>query len=48
MDVVSSLKKRCDNCQFIRRRGIVFMICTDPNHKARQRGQKRQRRKVKH
>lgn len=36
MKVQASVKKRCDNCQVIRRRGIVRVICQNPRHKQRQ------------
>jgi large subunit ribosomal protein L36 len=36
MKVQASVKKRCDNCQIIRRRGIVRVICQNPRHKQRQ------------
>ncbi|MCI0777274.1 MAG: 50S ribosomal protein L36 [Chloroflexi bacterium] len=36
MKVQASVKKRCDNCQIVRRRGIVRVICQNPRHKQRQ------------
>jgi large subunit ribosomal protein L36 len=30
------VKKICKNCKVVRRRGIVYIICTDPRHKQRQ------------
>ena len=36
MKVRSSIKKLCDNCKIIRRKGVVRVICTDPRHKQRQ------------
>lgn len=36
MKVKPSIKKRCAKCKFIRRRGIVRIICTNPRHKQRQ------------
>ncbi|MBF0243661.1 MAG: 50S ribosomal protein L36 [Planctomycetes bacterium] len=36
MQVVSSIKKRCENCKIIRRKGKVRVICKDPKHKQRQ------------
>ncbi|HET7037861.1 MAG TPA: 50S ribosomal protein L36 [Thermomicrobiaceae bacterium] len=36
MKVAASVKKRCDNCRIIRRRGVVRVICTNPRHKQRQ------------
>ncbi|MCA9388371.1 50S ribosomal protein L36 [Candidatus Berkelbacteria bacterium] len=29
----ASVKKRCDKCQIIRRKGKVRIICENPNHK---------------
>lgn len=36
MKVKPSVKKRCDKCKIIRRRGIVRVICVNPRHKQRQ------------
>jgi len=36
MKVKPSVKKMCDKCKLIRRRGIVRVICTNPRHKQRQ------------
>ena len=36
MKVRPSVKKRCDKCKIIRRRGIVRVICENPRHKQRQ------------
>ncbi|MFC1632966.1 50S ribosomal protein L36 [Patescibacteria group bacterium] len=36
MKVRVSVKKMCDNCRVIRRRGRVHVICTNPKHKQRQ------------
>lgn len=36
MKVVASLKRRCENCKIIRRKGVLRVICTDPRHKQRQ------------
>jgi large subunit ribosomal protein L36 len=36
MKVRSSVKKICNNCKIIRRRGVVRVICTNPKHKQRQ------------
>ncbi|NLG28983.1 MAG: 50S ribosomal protein L36 [Chloroflexi bacterium] len=36
MKVKPSVKKRCDKCQIIRRRGVVRVICENPRHKQRQ------------
>ncbi len=36
MKVRSSVKKMCDKCKIIRRRGVVRVICTNPKHKQKQ------------
>ncbi|MET1012848.1 MAG: 50S ribosomal protein L36 [Actinomycetota bacterium] len=36
MKVRPSVKKMCDRCRVIRRRGVVKVICTNPRHKQRQ------------
>ena len=36
MKVRSSVRRRCDKCRVIRRKGIVRVICTNPRHKQRQ------------
>jgi large subunit ribosomal protein L36 len=36
MKVSSSVKKRCDKCKIIRRKGVVRVICSNPRHKQRQ------------
>jgi large subunit ribosomal protein L36 len=36
MKVRASVKKICDNCRVIRRKGQVMVICTNPKHKQRQ------------
>ncbi|MCG8342963.1 MAG: 50S ribosomal protein L36 [Chlorobiales bacterium] len=37
MKVYSSIKKRCEHCRIIRRRGKRFVICkVNPSHKQRQ------------
>jgi large subunit ribosomal protein L36 len=36
MKVSASVKKRCERCRIIRRKGIVRVICTNPRHKQRQ------------
>ncbi|MEL6228495.1 MAG: 50S ribosomal protein L36 [Cyanobacteria bacterium J06636_28] len=36
MKVRASVKKMCDKCRVIRRRGRVMVICTNPKHKQRQ------------
>ncbi|MDT7897373.1 MAG: hypothetical protein OXFUSZZB_000396 [Candidatus Fervidibacter sp.] len=36
MKVRPSVKKMCDKCQIIRRRGRIYVICERPKHKQRQ------------
>ena len=36
MKVRPSVKKMCDKCRTIRRRGKVLVICKNPKHKQRQ------------
>lgn len=36
MKVSASVKRRCPKCKIIKRRGVVRVICVDPNHKQRQ------------
>jgi len=36
MKVRPSVKKICKNCKVVRRRGIVYIICSDARHKQRQ------------
>jgi large subunit ribosomal protein L36 len=36
MKVRPSVKKMCDKCRVIRRRGRILIICTNPRHKQRQ------------
>ena len=36
MKVRPSVKKICKNCKIVRRRGIVYVICSDTRHKQRQ------------
>src|SRR5262249_62332946 len=36
MKVRASVKRICDNCKIIHRRGVVRVICTNPKHKQRQ------------
>lgn len=31
-----SVKKICDKCKVVRRRGVVRVICENPRHKQRQ------------
>lgn len=36
MKVRPSVKRRCENCKIVRRKGQLRVICTDPRHKMRQ------------
>ncbi|NOY76228.1 MAG: 50S ribosomal protein L36 [Calditrichaeota bacterium] len=36
MKVRSSVKKMCDKCKIVKRKGVVRVICTNPRHKQRQ------------
>lgn len=36
MKVRASVKKICAHCKVVKRRGKVFVICTNPKHKQRQ------------
>ena len=36
MKVKTSVKKICEKCKIIKRRGIVMVICENPKHKQRQ------------
>ncbi len=36
MKVRSSVRKMCEKCRIIRRRGVVRVICQNPKHKQRQ------------
>jgi large subunit ribosomal protein L36 len=36
MKVKPSVKKRCEKCKIIKRRGVVRVICVNPRHKQRQ------------
>jgi len=36
MKVRASVKKLCNQCRVIRRRGVVRVICVNPKHKQRQ------------
>ena len=36
MKVRASVKRICEACKIIRRKGVVRVICTDPRHKQRQ------------
>ncbi|MBN1586881.1 MAG: 50S ribosomal protein L36 [Candidatus Omnitrophica bacterium] len=36
MKVKSSVRRMCDQCKIVRRKGVVRVICTNPKHKQRQ------------
>ncbi|MCF6255435.1 MAG: 50S ribosomal protein L36 [Gammaproteobacteria bacterium] len=36
MKVRASVKKICNKCKVVRRKGVVRVICVDPRHKQRQ------------
>ncbi|MCS7281333.1 MAG: 50S ribosomal protein L36 [Desulfobacterota bacterium] len=36
MKVRPSIKRRCDKCKIIKRKGILRVICVNPKHKQRQ------------
>ncbi|MEK7154587.1 MAG: 50S ribosomal protein L36 [Patescibacteria group bacterium] len=36
MKVQASIKSRCRNCRIVKRKGVLFVICTNPKHKQRQ------------
>ncbi|MDR0746562.1 MAG: 50S ribosomal protein L36 [Helicobacteraceae bacterium] len=36
MKVRASIKKMCDHCKVIKRKGVVRVICANPKHKQRQ------------
>lgn len=36
MKVQASVKKRCDKCKIVLRKGTVYVICENPRHKQRQ------------
>jgi len=36
MKVKASVKRICERCRVVRRRGIVRILCTNPKHKQRQ------------
>ncbi|MDP3741495.1 MAG: 50S ribosomal protein L36 [bacterium] len=36
MKVRASVKKMCNKCKIVRRKGRIFVICTNPKHKQRQ------------
>jgi large subunit ribosomal protein L36 len=36
MKVRASVRKMCDKCRIIKRRGVVRVFCDNPKHKQRQ------------
>ena len=36
MKVRTSVKKMCEKCKIVKRKGIVHVICENPKHKQRQ------------
>ena len=36
MKVRASVKKLCENCKIIQRKGVIRVICTNARHKQRQ------------
>ncbi|MCM8763420.1 MAG: 50S ribosomal protein L36 [Candidatus Omnitrophica bacterium] len=36
MKVKASVKKICDRCKIVRRRRLVYVICSNPKHKQKQ------------
>jgi large subunit ribosomal protein L36 len=36
MKIRSSVKRICEHCKIVRRRGKVYVICANPRHKQRQ------------
>ena len=36
MKVRASVKRICENCKIVRRKGVVFVVCSNPRHKQRQ------------
>ena len=36
MKVRASVKRICENCKIVRRRGVIYVVCTNPRHKQRQ------------
>ncbi|MDQ2642411.1 MAG: 50S ribosomal protein L36 [Myxococcota bacterium] len=36
MKVRPSVKKICDKCKIVKRRGVLRIICNNPRHKQRQ------------
>ncbi len=36
MKVRASVKKMCDKCKIVKRKGIIYVVCSNPKHKQRQ------------
>ena len=36
MKVRTSVKRICENCKVVRRKGRVYIVCSNPRHKQRQ------------
>lgn len=36
MKVRPSVKKRCDKCKIVKRKGVLRVICDNPKHKQKQ------------
>jgi large subunit ribosomal protein L36 len=36
MKVRASVKRICENCKVVRRKGVLRVICSNPRHKQRQ------------
>ncbi|MBT8059788.1 MAG: 50S ribosomal protein L36 [Xanthomonadales bacterium] len=36
MKVQASVKKICRNCKIVRRKGVLYVICSEKKHKQRQ------------
>jgi large subunit ribosomal protein L36 len=36
MKVRTSVRKICENCKIVRRKGRVYVVCTNARHKQRQ------------
>ncbi len=36
MKVRASIRRMCEKYKIVKRRGVVFVVCSDPRHKQRQ------------
>lgn len=36
MKVRASVRKICEHCKIVKRKGVIFVICKTPKHKQRQ------------